>query len=711
MSVRARPLAALLAVMLAAHAPTLSVLAWPVLLLSAASRRLPPRRWSATLGLAMALGVYAAAGAAWGWFASDTLRLALLTVLLLKWAEARSAGEDSLVIAAALTATAIGSLDWNEGWALAWVALALLSALLALGEAPPGAARQGPARLAGVAGMWRALSPPLRQLTLALPLAGALFVFFPRIPGPLWDIGLSFGLPLAVGLDQSPQGLGVAATLKPGQAQAGAAMTGATPVLVAEFEDWVPPTALLYWRGPVFYDFDGEEWRLNSDIASSGRRFMAQGWRSARAFGQERLAQKAQEVRYTMRLSPHRATWLYALDLPSALPAEAFIGPDWQVISHTPVEREMTYGLTSWLEWSDRPEIAPELRARALALPAAGNPRLRRLGAELRDEAGAGGAGASEAIARAALIRLVEGAYRVRDNFETPPGADAFDTFWFDTRAGNAEFFAGAFVFLMRAAGVPARLVTGYRGGKLVALTDYVVVKRSHAHAWTEVWDEARGWRRIDPVDVVTLQKRVDTSPAARERTEPAAATAPAPRPEERQRAARPPDGDFAERAPATRIRGELFGGKPDWLEALGDWIGRWIVRLDAERQMELLAGKGGGFAWVWLLLGALFAATATALAGIGVSRWRAAHRMPPAQRAWRRACALLARQGLPPMPTECPQQYARRVAQARPELAIGMQPLADAYSGWRYSRTPERWPATVVQAARYLMNLMRAVR
>ncbi|MDR3221832.1 MAG: DUF3488 and transglutaminase-like domain-containing protein, partial [Candidatus Accumulibacter sp.] len=552
------PLAALLGVMLAAHAPALSAPAWAALLLSAASRCLPLRRWTAALRLAAALGVYAAAATAWGWFADDTLRLALLTVLLLKWAEAKSAGEESLIVAAALVAAAIGSLNWNEGWALAWVALALLLALLALGEAAAGADARQPMRRSWTASVRRALSPPLRQLMLALPLAGVLFVFFPRIPGPLWDIGLSFGLPLAIGFDQSPQGLGVAVSLKPGQTQGGAVMAAATPVLVAEFENWVPPTSMLYWRGPVFYDFDGQEWKLNSDIASNGRRFMQKGWRSARAFGQERLAQKAQEIRYTIRLSPHRATWLYALDLPSALPTEAFVGPDWQVVSHTPVEREMTYGMASWLEWTALPEIAPEERARALALPAAGNPRLRRLGAELRGEHEHAdeGEGRNEAIARAALLRLGDGTYALRDSFETPPGADGFDAFWFDTRVGNAEFFAGAFVFLMRAAGVPARLVTGYRGGKLMALTDYVVVKRSHAHAWTEVWDAARGWRRIDPTDIVALNKRAETAPQAKERAEPAE-IAPAPRESRRKSAAAkpPPNGDFAERAPGMRVQ------------------------------------------------------------------------------------------------------------------------------------------------------------
>ncbi|MDR0578753.1 MAG: DUF3488 and transglutaminase-like domain-containing protein [Candidatus Accumulibacter sp.] len=710
------PSAALLGVALAAHAPALPLFAWPALLAAAAGRFLPPRRWAAALRAAAALGVYFAAALAWGWFADDTLRLSLLAALLLKWGEAESAGEEGLVIAAALVAVAIGGLNWSDGWALAWVALALPAALLAL-EAAAARARERETRPGG--GSLRraalALAPPLRHLALSLPLAGALFVFFPRIPGPLWDIGLSFGLPLAVGIDQSPQGLGVAGTLTPGQGQGGAAMSGATPALVGEFRNWVPPTSLLYWRGPVFYDFDGQRWNLDSDIASNGRRFMSQGWRSARAFARERLAQAAQEVRYTIRLSPHRATWLYALDLPSALPSEAFIGPDWQVVSHTPVEREMTYDLASWLEWTDRPEISDSLRERALALPEGGNPRLRRLGVELREraaaETGKGGEGSvADAVVRAALTRLAEGAYTLRETFDAPRGADAFDAFWFDTRAGNAEFFAGAFVYLMRAAGVPARLATGYRGGKLMALTNYVVVKRSHAHAWTEIWDEARGWRRVDPADIVALQKRVETAAPARERAE-AAETAPAPREDKKNAAARPPPaGDFAESTPTMRARLKPEDEETSWLEAASAWIGQWIVRLDAERQLELLAGKGGGLAWVWLLFAAVCAAAAVAAIGVGLARWREALRLPPAQRAWRSVCAMLARQGLPRAASECPRQYARRVAGERPELAAGALALGEAYGLWRYGRTPEENSASVARAARYLKNLIQAM-
>lgn len=692
------PIMSLLGLALFTHAPVLHVLAWPALLFAILTRRLSAGKGAAALRIGLLLSIYCLAATAWGWFSSDTLRLTLLTVLLLKWAESRSRAESAMVVSGLLVAIAIGSLNWNLAWALCWITLSMVLALHAAGDMEGERARGRQFTKAGKA----AMMIPLRHFLLAMPMAGVLFVFFPRIPGPLWDIGLSFGLPLTVSVDQSPQGLGVAASLKPGQTQSGADMASATPVLVAEFEQWVPPTSTLYWRGPVFYDYDGDVWKLNSDISTNGRRYMSQGWRSVRTFVAEQLAHKGQEVRYTIRLSPHKATWLYSLDLPAALPTEAWVGPDWQVISHRPVEQEMTYPMISWLEWQARPELSADLRKRALALPAEGNARLRALGQRLQRE------GSSDAIIRAALAIIVQGQYQVRDVFDAPQGRDAFDRFWFETRTGNAEFFAGSLVYLMRAAGIPARLVTGYHGGKLMALTNYVVVKRSHAHAWVELWDTSLGWRRIDPVDILALRKRVENAPQAHERNAASQPTAPArtSRPSDRRPAA---SGGFAERSTIARLRFEPSEKTTSALDIISTWINHWVVRLDADRQLEMLAGKGGGFAWVWLLLGAIFLTGTIALGGMGFARWRDARRLPTAERAWQRVMSELARHGLARQPSECPQSYARRIGQARPELATGVQRLVDAYCGWRYGNHPERWPMAVGQAARYLLNLIAA--
>lgn len=669
------PLALVLLALLA-HAPALPLAAWPGFAAALLSRHLPAARSTPVLRLLGLAAVYLACALLYGWLDAATLRLSLLLVLALKWAESRQPREFALVGTAAVVAVAIGLLQWSEGAGLLFVLTAALARVAAA----------GPAGQTPVAGLRRAG----RQLLLALPLAGVLFLFFPRIPGPLWDIGLTFGLPLPASIEKSNQGLGISTRLKPGQTQTGA--SDGEPVLVAEFANWVPPTSQLYWRGPVFYDFDGQEWRLDADYAEgNGRRIMQRGWRRGSDFARI-LQSTAQEVHYKIRLTPHDGLWLYGLDLPAKLTAESFIGPDWQVMAHMPVKQEISYELASWLEWTAGGELAPELRERALRLPAGANPRLRARGEELRHLPPA-------EIPLAALRDLARGGYQVRQRFAAPPGDNALDSFWFDSRVGNSEFYAAAFVVLMRSAGVPARLVSGYRGGKLMALTDYVVVKRSHAHAWAEIWEDGSGWRRIDPTDLVAPEKFAG-SQAKSKPPVPAAA----PRPSGQSGAASPPQpaaGGFAAAAPAPRP-----SASPAWaLPEIGDWLGRWVFRLDAERQMALLAGQGGGFAWLWLLGTAALLSGLLFAAGLLLQTWREHRRVPLPERLWRRICRQLAGRGLARQPGECPSRYAERLALARPAWATALRACAAAYTDWRYGPTPEAGAARMAAAARLLNN------
>lgn len=672
---------ALLLLALVAHTPALPPAVWPLLLLAPTSRLLPARRWTPALrllALALCTGISALV---FGWLDVSTLRLTLLLVLALKWAESRNQREFALVSSAAVVAIAIGLLHWGEGAGLGFVLAAALF-LIAGAAWRPGMVPAATLRRAG------------QHLLATLPLAAVLFLFFPRVPGPLWDIGLTFGLPLPASIEQSNQGLGISARLKPGQAQTGA--SDGQAVLVAEFNNWVPPTSQLYWRGPVFYDFDGQEWQLDTDYAEgNGRRIMQQGWRRAADFGQN-LQSTAQEVKYRIRLTPHNGLWLYGLDLPSKLTAESFIGPDWQVLAHMPVQQEISYELSSWLEWTAGGELAAKQRERALALPIGSNPRLRALGESRR------GAPPGE-ILRETLTSLAQGGYQVGDRFASPESEHALDAFWFDTRAGNSEFYAAAFVVLMRASGIPARLVTGYRGGKLMALTDYVVVKRNHAHAWAEIWDDDKGWRRIDPVDVVAPEKFVGTPAKAKAAPQPAPRTVPTPAKPDASGPQPPPApaGSFSGAAMPSGASGTNAWKLPD----LAGWMGRWVFRLDAERQKNLLGGKGDGFAWLWLLAIAAGGCAAYLGASALFSRWRESWRTAPAERAWRNTCRQLARKGLPCPAQECPSRFAAHVAAHRPDWADAMHRLAGAYTEWRYGPAPEEAALRVIPAARHLNN------
>ena len=716
---------ALLALVLASHAPALAPMAWFALALALCSRALPHRNWAALLRLALLAVTLAVGGLVHGWLDAHTLRLALLCVLALKWAEARRPGEFALLACVAPVAGAIGLLQWGEWMGLVLIVLLPLLALrvlaavtvnLGAGLVPAQTGRDDPAWRAPEQGghkgrpyvaAFMSLRGDLIRLALALPLAAVLFVFFPRIPGPLWDIGLSFGLPLSIGLEKSNQGLGVSTRLKPGQGQVQTGVAESHPVLVAEFENWVPPMALLYWRGPVYYDFDGHEWRLDAVYEEGqGRALMRRGWTKAAAFSAT-LAKKTHEITYTVRLTPHDRLWLYGLDLPAGLAAESFVSTDWQVLAHRPVEAETSYQLKSWLEWEAGGTLDEETRRRALALPERGNPRLRALGAELSGRP-------PEDRLMSVLTALVKDGYKVRDQFALHEGEDAFDHAWFESREGNANLYSGAVVFLMRAAGIPARLVTGYRGGKLMALTDYVIVKKSHAHAWAEVWSEARGWQRIDPVDLIAPSGSGAGQPAAA-RPRPAP-TPSAPRPEEvpRQQTASP---GMQERLPASTAPVAVRAG---WsLSALDDFFGRWIFRLDGAAQQSLLAGLGdklgdklgktlgGKFAWFWLLIGAALASALVMTVSRCIVWLRETRRLPMPQREWNRIVRLLTRRGFRPDAWESPVGFARRIGAARPLWAESITALAKAYADWRYAPAPADAAARSRAIARKFYNLI----
>ncbi|MDR0564057.1 MAG: DUF3488 and transglutaminase-like domain-containing protein [Azoarcus sp.] len=692
---------ALLLLALGTHAPALPLAAWPAFALALASRRLPRGRWATPLRMFLLASIILAAGLAWGWLDALTLRVALLTVLALKWAESNSAREFALLAGGALVAGTLGLLQWGEWVGLALIALLPFLALVTLESASSGSRP--------------ALRKNALRIALALPLTALLFLFFPRIPGPLWDIGMSFGLPLSLWFEPASQGLGVSTRLKPGQNQSGSNIAESRPVLVAEFENWVPPTSMLYWRGPVYYDFDGHEWRIDPAFESGqGRVLMRQGWTKAAKFS-EALKRKTHEIRYSVRLSPHDRLWLYGLDLPSRLPAESFVSADWQVLAHQPVKTEMQYSLQSWLEWEAGGKLDESLRQRALALPETGNARLRELGVQLSQQP-------PDERAIAALALLAKGGFKVRDQFELMEGPDNFDHLWFESKTGNADLYAGAFVFLMRAAGVPARLVTGYRGGKLMALTDYVIVKQSHAHAWAETWDSEKGWRRIDPVSLIAPERFQNenapkTANAPKPKNTPAPARQNASQNRLRQETALHPNTAPMPDTATAQIKISVAG------EGLDEFFSRWLFRLDAEAQRSLLSSLGeklseklsttleGGFAWIWLLTGAGLSCVLVITLRAFIDWQRETQSLPAPQRTWNRLVRMLARHGFPRKTGETARAFASRISVARPAWEKPLSALAEAWSDWLYAPHSIKPDASrrIKSAARIVRNLILA--
>ena len=331
--------------------------------------------------------------------------------------------------------------------------------------------------------------PPLMQsariaagmAALGAPIMLVLFLLFPRM-APLW------GLPEDANTGRS----GLSNRMQVGQVARLVLDDGIA--LRVRFEGQPPPQALLYFRGPVLSDFNGTEWRpLRSSFPSE----------FTPAAG---LEVRGDAVRYEVTLEPHQRRWLLTLDAaaqpPDAPGLNAFMTPDLQWLSPTPVTQLLRYRALSHPDFRHGPRQASIALQDELSLPPGYNPRTLALAVELRARHGAGPQHAS-ALVDAVLDRLRTGGYE----YTLDPGEygqHTADEFWFDRRAGFCEHIASSFVILMRAMDIPARLVTGYQGGELNSFDGYWTVRQRDAHAWAEVWLQGEGWVRVDPTSAVS---------------------------------------------------------------------------------------------------------------------------------------------------------------------------------------------------------------
>jgi transglutaminase-like putative cysteine protease len=492
------------------------------------------------------------------------------------------------------------------------VALFLLTATL-IGFAAPQRPARANLRTAGV------------LLAHAAPAALALFLLFPRVQGPLW------GLPQ----DAYTGMTGLSDTMTPGSLSS---LAGSDAIAFrAEFQSAPPPPALRYWRGPVLWDFDGRTWSIGPSYLVD---FVAPGGGRA-------------AYRYEVVLEPHNRHWLFALETAASLPERARMSFDGQLVSASPVRARMRYELDSVIAPAAQAKESAGALRRALRLPQGANPRASALAAQWR----AASADDAEVLERA-IGFLRQGGYVY--TLEPPLlGDDSVDEFLFATKAGFCEHFSSAFVFLMRAAGVPARVVTGYQGGELNPVDSIITVRQSDAHAWSEVFIAGRGWVRVDPTGTA-VPGRIEAGMA---RAVPQAATLPL----------------------LLRPQLEWLRGFRDRWEAVAHKWNVWVLAYNPERQRDLMASIGIRDA-DWRSL------TATLFAFLGVMTllllaWslKRLSRPDPVQKAWRAFCRKLAARGIERAPAEGPRDFAARAARALPGARRSILHIGGLYIALRY--------------------------
>lgn len=483
----------------------------------------------------------------------------------------------------------------------------------------------------------------LKTVALALPLAIALWLLVPRLAQPLW------GKPEVA--EDARTGLGEEMT--PGKMTE--LLIDDTIAMRVRFDTVPPPTNQLYWRGPVLWRFDGETWSGLSSWLRTER--MAQAARPPTTVNQS----------YEVMLEPTDRPWLILLDVPVRTDEAHHLTLDLQVLRPSTISSLLRYRGESMVGAGAPISAFPTTeREWGLRLPASYNPRANALARVWAEKAG----GDPRAIVERALAHFRNETFSY--SLSTPElGRDSVDDFLFETRIGYCEHYSSAFTFLMRAAGVPARVVTGYYGGYLNPFDQHMIVRNSDAHAWAEVLIDGQGWVRVDPTAAVAPE-RVDRS----------------------------------------GLNANLGGGwnQADWgqrllmtLDAVGTWWNRTMLAFDARAQLALLERFGLDGRWEQraLLLVGSFLGFALLITLVMWAPWKR-HRAPPLLRLQARIEKLLM-----PWVGERPvgmgaQSYARQARELLPDCQSQIDRFGSAFMASRYDpQTPD---------TRYLIELEAAL-
>jgi transglutaminase-like putative cysteine protease len=480
-----------------------------------------------------------------------------------------------------------------------------------------------------VSDLRRGLRISARVGAAAIPLTIIAFVFFPRLSSPLW------GAPW----DATQGRTGISDRMRPGALSK--LWNDDTPVFRVTFLDGaMPPPSARYWRGPVLWAFDGQEWS-RADL-----------YRLTPSPKVDYAPESV--VEYEVLMEPTEQAWWFPLDLALNAPDNARITGDGQVVSRRPLIGPRKANFRS--AWQFRMDVEPAggQRWAARQLPRTGNPQARQLASSWRNRHGTD----DQAVIDEALALFNR---EFTYTLEPPPlGRDIVDDFLFNTKAGYCEYYASSFVFLMRAANLPARIVTGYQGGMYNGAGDYWIVRNSDAHAWAEVWLEGQGWVRVDPTAAVAPE-RINRGNLAAAMPEAASWYS---------------DGWGLE----WRNRFDLIARY--WRQA--------VIEFDAVRQRNLLQQVGlEDMSWQALGGGLLvFGAIALALGAWLSLRGLARGTRDPLLRAYRRFNLRLARAGVPRAAGEGPVAFGERAAAQLPQAASAILELTRRFAEQRYGES-----------------------
>jgi transglutaminase-like putative cysteine protease len=416
----------------------------------------------------------------------------------------------------------------------------------------------------------------------------------------------------------------------------------------AHFHGAVPPPAQRYWRSLVLWTTDGKGWTRGL-LTRDQLNYEAQGT----------------PISYTLTPEPASRPWLPSLDLPAQIPPGTRLRSG--LVLETAVSARGRLSLEMSAHTQYRMHDLPESERRAaLQLANSISPRVQGLAARWRQSA----RGDAEVVKAAlAYFRTEKFFYTLEPPaFEEDPVAE----FLFEARRGYCEHYASAFVTLMRSAGIPARIVTGYQGGELNPAGNYLIVRQLDAHAWAEVWLPGQGWARVDPTAAIAPE-RIEYGTEGIRRLLARGATLGG-LPSEALR-------NLLALGTIEHIRQQL---SLSWDAANTAWQ-RWVLSYDQARQRELLAQFGFEDVNPLRLFGLLALLIALVMGLYVVLTRQQVPRPDPVQRAYITFCRKLAHVGLERAPQEGALTFAERGARQLPQLADAIRAITDFYLRLRY--------------------------
>jgi len=508
----------------------------------------------------------------------------------------------------------------------------------------------------------------------ALPLTIVLFVVFPRI-APLW----------AVPISSNGSTTGVSDEMAPGDiSQLGRSGELAFRV---QFENGAQPFhSELYWRGLVLDDFDGVTWRrTNSSSSSSYGRAAALSdfnfnW-------QDRVNTDGNPIYYNVILEPTQQPWIFGLHLAEDQSNKYFQSRNFELFNNGLITQRTSYDLRSWRSNQTDVTLLDSGRRRTTSLPDDdGNEQSRRFAQQLRSSVNS-----DRDYVYAVLANFQQSEFYYTLN-PSLLGDNRIDDFLFNTREGFCEHYASSFAYLMRAVGIPSRVVVGYQGAEYNPYEDYMMVYQYNAHAWNEVWLEGEGWVRFDPTSAVSPE-RIELGVEAALADDPA----------------------FMEDGLFSAVR----RGNIDWINAMRlrldaieyEW-NRRVVNYNEDVQFEVfeqILGEVTEEKILMLLIG--LASVALAVVGFTVIRFDPPSPQTPVNKFYKQVlCKELRKIGLERAPGEGPQAFCARVSRERPELAGPMAEITKLYIQLNYGeKTVEQ--ETIKTELRKMKSLFQQLR